>query len=323
MAQIPAVVTDEGERHNLRLAAFAGLFRHAVQGFLKAHGRLPTDLPELLDSGFLFVLPIAPPPHRYQYVENLPESEPHWRTIVLGFTPDFVELSFFRIPPGQPLDNPLGEPAARSIAVVASTVAGEQAAQDQDDPIPQDWMAYLQDPSHQPARRLEILRRRSPDPATHLAITLYDLLDVLPDRSTNTSGRLPANQEELFLPNFVPTPQLKQLQALDPATPAVATVELLMDPKAKAFLKRITVHEPAGVEIGDAVSLVLDAESTDKPRRSPLLVVGNPAEFDEEEAVPLVRLRVPRDLSVLGQTASAVEDQARREAEQREAEGRG
>lgn len=311
LAQTAAVITDPAAMHNIRMAAFAGLFTQAGYAFQQVYDRLPRDLEEFIASGFLWCLPWVQPPQKYQYIENLEESNPFWEQLNFVFLPEHMEFSFFLVADQQPLANPQGLHPARS-AMVAPGVPVSRLELENQDPLPLNWETLLADPATPPVRRVELLRRRSADPAEVLAIHLFDTLDILADRFTHTQGRLPANFTDLLTDNFVTTGTFRSMLSEVPQEGAAAAqITLHFVPERKAFIKELTILSRPGLVIQERAALQLDPEQAIAgPRRSPLLVWVDPATFDGLELNRFMILTVPAGLVTLEDAPASLADQA-------------
>lgn len=306
---VAAVVDDPALQHNLRMAAFASLFENALRSYERGHGRFPADLAEFIASGYLWLLPVATPPARYSMIENLgTDSDPLWEQLNFLFLEEYAEFGCFHLPEGQTLDNPTGQLPMRRYGVTPG-LSPRQLAHEEQSPLPADWEAALLAQSTPPSQRLEILRRRSSDPVELLAIHLYDTLDVLPDRFTNTQGRLPANFDDLLTGNWATTAQFKALQAGEGTTDPAARIQFRFLPREKAFVWEVQLFTRPGLSIGGAQALAIEPDAPGD-RRSPLLVFRDPTSLDSTDALILTTLTLPRSLAALPGGEESVQDQA-------------
>lgn len=309
--QAPAAVADDpASQHNLRMAAFSSLYESAVRAYERAHGTMPPDLESFIGAGFLWLLPDVPRPATYTFIENIgSESDPLWPQVSFVLLPEYAAIGFFNMAPDQPLENPAGVPPQISVQITPG-MNPRQSTLETKDPLPADWETYLKDETITPQRRLEVLRRRSGDPVEVLAIHLFDTLEVLPDRFTNTTGRLPANFNDLLTGNWATTAQFKRLQeAAAIETDPAARLYFHFVPSRRAFVWELQLFTRDGLMISDKRALAMDMDSPG-PRRSALLLVVDPATIDMADAVLLSELAFPRSLTGLPQGSESIQDQA-------------
>jgi hypothetical protein len=308
---LPAGVTlieDPAERHNTRLLAYSAFFSLAVQNYERTHGHLPTDLPALIDSGFLWLLPDTPRPHRYEYLQNpAPESDPFWKQLAFVFTPEQVLFGAYPLAAGQGLDNPQGQTPMRSTIIKPTTTPATDIEAEK-------LAAMLADPKLTPALRVNALRSYSGDPATRLALHIYDSLTILPDHFTRLNNRLPANFAELIQGEFEVTDPFRALQ-VKPADDVtlVAVIDLFIVPAENAFLKQISFQHPRSTVTRESIALVLDGgkDVSQLPRASELLgLLTDPFEVPGHNfsGPEILKLYIPMDLSTLPKQRGAADE---------------
>ena len=231
------LIDDPAEQHNARMVAFSEILFHAARNYAVAHAdTLPGNIPQMVDEGFLWALPDIDRPYRYEYIENIGDaSNPLWNQISFVFTGDKVVFGYFPLNPGHPLENEVATDPMQSRIIDFELTPNEVTFRDgveregsiekffMNNDVPDEW-------------QLSAFRLADTTPATRVAFSIYDTLELLPEHFVKTEGRLPANFAEMIQGEFQVTPQFRALTQEPPeGTDLAAVIDLFLDPSDKIF----------------------------------------------------------------------------------------